>query len=244
MRNFILIVVLPVICNAQQIATDRPDQTESTELVPKNLLQLESGFVHEKTKEITTQIPTLLLKYGINDFIELRFQTDYKITKFENQKLKGFSALTFGVKGKITPESDTFPAISVLMHFSYGKWASKEYQTDQWSSDFRLLFNHSLSDHFSLGYNLGAEWNNNGEEFRKLYTLAFNYSMTDKLGLFIESYGFYETGKSADNRIDYGLTYLPSNNFQIDASSGVGLSFASPNCFFSLGFSYRFPLSK
>ena len=244
MRIFLPFLLISLFFNAQSIETDRPDQTESTSLVPKNFIQIEAGFLYEKNNSELVQNPLILWKYGLTNFLELRVQTDYEIIKNPEEKLSGYSPLIIGFKGKITEENKILPAISALSHFSYGKWASKAYQSNQWSYDFRLLFNHTLSEKFTLGYNVGGEWDFDGEELKKLYTLSLSYAVDDKFACFFETYGFYNSMDRADNRLDFGFTYLVSKNFQLDASSGLGLSATSPDYFISAGISYRFNVSK
>ena len=64
-----------------EIITDRPDQTESANTVPKNTLQLETGFIMEQNGDIKNYAyNTSLLRYGLFDNFELRFVSS-KVTK-------------------------------------------------------------------------------------------------------------------------------------------------------------------
>lgn len=59
--------------------------------------------------------------------------------------------------------------------------------------------------------------------------------------LFIESYGYMPENSKPDHRADAGLTFLLADNFQLDASGGIGLTKYSPDYFISFGFSWRIP---
>jgi hypothetical protein len=62
--------------------TDRPDQTESSSVVPQWRLQIETGVSHEWVEtgmdeyENNTNYGSTLLRFGLLKFLELRFGTD------------------------------------------------------------------------------------------------------------------------------------------------------------------------
>jgi len=70
-----------------QIETDRPDFTESPNVVPAGALQIETGFVYEKDKEhycglfeethTNKTLNTTLVRYGISDKLELRLNWNF-----------------------------------------------------------------------------------------------------------------------------------------------------------------------
>ena len=55
-----------------QISTDRPDQTEASVVLLKNMLQIESGFTFQEEEVFNT-----LFRYGISEKFELRLNTNY-----------------------------------------------------------------------------------------------------------------------------------------------------------------------
>ena len=80
MKKAITTVLFANFLNAQEtIQLDRPDQTESVYVVPKNHLQTEMGFMFEKTNKENNHfhLPTILWKYGFNDKVELRMITEF-----------------------------------------------------------------------------------------------------------------------------------------------------------------------
>src|SRR5215813_7095166 len=90
MAKIILLVVfvvsfLQVFGQEEKIDTDRPDQTESAGIVPKNYFQAEVGFNKENTffKNYNLVYPTALLKYGFNQF-ELRLESVF-ISTYEQR---------------------------------------------------------------------------------------------------------------------------------------------------------------
>ena len=227
----------------ENIETDRPDQTESAALVPKNYLQIESGFLYEKENSGENfSHPTINWRYGVNDFFEVHLVTELVTEHFSKEKSSGLSPLTFGLKVKLTEETKVLPKISFLANLQTSKWGSKNFQTPHVAPSFRFLFQQTLSDRLQLGYNVGAEWNGETPDADGIYTLSLAYALTEKLGSFAEVYGFINKYEKADHRIDGGLTYLVTKDLQADLSAGMGLSKISPDYFISAGISYRFPL--
>jgi hypothetical protein len=91
MKNLtILFILFSSISFSQQIDTDRPDQTESSSIIPHKSFQIESGFLIEfdemNTSYGTTSntLPTTLFRYGLFDWLELRLVTEYSWTKSGN----------------------------------------------------------------------------------------------------------------------------------------------------------------
>lgn len=247
---FVLLAVLAATAQTEkpEIVTDRPDQTEAPVLVPRGGLQVETGFVYEKDREqnvSTTNFTynTTLIKYGVNENFELRLITEYlgekgTVAEAPAYKVKGFSPLALGVKIKLADEKGFWPQTALIGHINL-KSGSAEFAPDYTAADFRFTFAHTLSDKFALSYNLGAEWDGESPEAALLYTLSLAYVITDKLGVFIESYSFFPEGNKADNRADAGFTYKFSPVVQWDISSGVGLSSVAPDFFLSTGISFR-----
>ncbi|MFE3871392.1 transporter [Flavobacterium sp. ZS1P70] len=226
------------------IQTDRPDQTECPFIVPKNYFQLENGFSYEKTKANSNQIvaPTILTRFGINDHFELRLITEYSIDKADSEKTSGLNPVVIGFKTQLLEEKGIIPVTSFIAHISIPKMASKKLATNFYAPEFRFTMQHTLSDKQSLSYNIGAEWDGETAEPTFIYTLTTGYSITEKIGGYIEIYGFVPQIEKPDHRCDAGLTYLFNPNHQLDISSGVGFSKTSPKHYFSLGYSFRFKI--
>jgi hypothetical protein len=230
------------------IVTDRPDQTEAPALVPQGGLQVETGFAFEKDKAANIESTnytynTTLIKYGVNQNLELRLITEYlgekqDISETSASSIEGISPLALGIKVKIADEKGAWPQTAMIGHINV-KTGSKVFRPNYTAADFRFTFAHTLSDKFSLSYNIGAEWNGETPEATFLYTLALGYSITDKCGMFVESYSFFTEESSPDHRFDGGLTYKITNVVQADISGGLGLNEKAPDYFLSAGLSFR-----
>lgn len=223
------------------IQTDRPDQTESPAIVPKNHFQMETGMVFEKGNESTKNYthPNILFKYGLNDHFELRLITEYNSINVHKNVTAGISPVKVGFKVNITQQKGIIPNTSFIGHLVIPYLASDAIQTTYYAPEFRFTMQHSLSPKLSLSYNLGAEWDGETPDPAFIYTLTGGYAITEKLGSYLELYGFVPQKNSPDHRIDAGFTYLVKNNMQWDVSGGLGFSNNSPDYFVGLGFSFR-----
>lgn len=242
---FFSIILISVTHNIQAqrtpIQTDRPDQTESPSIVPVNYFQAENGFTYEQVHgdEKNIVAPSILWKYGMNDRFELRVITEHAIEKDKTGSVNGIVPITVGCKANLCSEKKWIPMISFIGHVTSRNWGSKKYQTTYAAPSFRFTCQHTLSDQFSLGYNIGAEWNGETALPAYIYTLTTGCSLTDKFGGYVEVYGFIARHNTADHRVDGGFTWLLSNDFMIDISGGAGISKISPAFYVALGFSYR-----
>ncbi len=226
------------------IQTDRPDQTECPFITPRHYFQFENGFSYEQNNQNSNSFvaPTVLTRFGINDHFELRLITEYAINKNELEKTKGINPVLIGFKTLLFEEKGLIPTTSFIGHIGIPNLASKDLKTIYYAPEFRFTMQHTISEKQSLSYNIGAEWNGETAEPMLIYTLTSGYSFTEKIGGYIELYGFVPQIEKPDHRFDAGLTYLCNPNHQLDISGGFGLSKNSPNYYLSLGYSFRFKI--
>ncbi len=233
------------------LVTDRPDATESPTLVPKGYLQIETGAFFEESgndtfKEKTTTFNTTLLRYGILENLELRVGWDFAETKTEindtelDDIASGLSPLLLGAKIAVAEEKGLLPEIGIIGHVFLPFTAGKDFRPETTGVDFRFSFAHTLSKKSSLSYNLGAEWGNDSPEAAYIYTVAYGYSITNTFGIYAELYGDLPEDSSANHLWDAGLTYLLSDNIQLDATVGSGIT-EGQNLLLSAGISIRLP---
>lgn len=245
----------PVKQEIDGIATDRPDQTETPVLTPVGFFQVEIGAQSEfnddnKIKTQSTLYNTTLWKYGVTEKFELRLITEYAGDKMQYAtnadlqkdtviKTGGFNPISVGAKMALQEEKGIIPQISLLAHLELPYFGSANYKPQYIIPRFRFAFAHTLSDRFSFSYNLGAEWEDGSSAATGLYTASFGASLTNRLAMFVEAYGFMKEGSSPDHRFDAGFTYAVNNNLQLDVSGGAGLTDVSPDYFISCGLSFR-----
>lgn len=226
---------------AELIQADRPDQTETPSIVPKGMFQVETGFTFQKndTFSKSLSLPSTLWKYGVNENFELRLITEFLSEEINNEKLNGFTPVYVGFKVKLADEKGIIPKTSFIGHISLPNAASKEFKTEFFAPEFRFVMQHTLSEKISFSYNLGSEWDGFSAEPTFIYTTATGYSITEKLGSYVELFGFIPQNQKSYHSFDGGITYLINNNFMLDLSSGIGISKNAPKNYIAIGFSFR-----
>lgn len=150
--SVLLTLTFSFLSSQESIETDRPDQTESASLTPKKFIQIESGFLYEKTGTQAEKFshPNILWKYGINDNFELRMITEFSSEKSGNETFSGMMPLTLGFKAKLTDEKKLLPKISFIAHLTANKLSSKH---------FKPVISHRVSNFcFSTLYLKSGGW--------------------------------------------------------------------------------------
>ena len=110
------------------LITDRPDQTESAEVVPLYSLQIETGINHEWEETGTesylnsTEYGGTLLRFGIHQILEARLGTSLLKTRWKLQGLDaggrlGMTPLNLGLKAKILKENGLIPDVAIIASF-------------------------------------------------------------------------------------------------------------------------------
>ena len=235
--------------NTEPLVTDRPDQTEASSTVGKGTLQIETGGLYESfeennTKSINYTYNTTLIRYGILNNLELRLGWDFieGVTKVNGDKLNnvisGFSPLLLGIKIDLAEEKEGMPEIALVGHVFPVFTASTDYKPETTGVDFRFSLSHTLSEKSSLGYNLGAQWGNDSPEATFIYTVAYGYSLDNKIGFYAELYGDLPEDNSANHFWNSGFTYLASNDLQFDMYAGTSIT-KGQDLLLGMGLSYR-----
>jgi hypothetical protein len=247
-----LFIFIANIATAQiePISTDRPDQTECSNIVPIGYFQMESGFAIEnnkvnslKSQEITYF--TSLLKYGITKRFEIRVIIENsKITTKSidiNQNIKGFNPVQIGFKANLIHAKGWAPETSLIAHIGLPKLASSDKKRAKRSVDFRFTMQHQFTEKAALAYNFGAEYDGDSENATALYTVCTSRYLSKKIGVYIELYGFISKNISTKHNIDGGFTFPIKEKLLFDISASHGITASANNNYISLGFSFRLP---
>ena len=211
-----------------QLTSDRPDQTESSLVLSKGHVQIETGIsIEDSESNINT-----LFRIGIIDGIEMRFNSNYLINDdISNLKKSSFSDFEIGAKFKILDEDNNRIKIGFLTHLSVPT-APEIFSYNEYGLLSRVLISHNIKNDSQIGYNIGYnKYNNYDGQF--IYTLVYGKSL-GSFGVFFEIFG-EESSNNSNLNFDSGITYLVDNDKQLDLSIGRGLN--SDMFYISAGFS-------
>ncbi|MEZ5070448.1 MAG: transporter [Bacteroidales bacterium] len=247
-----LLGTFPVLCQEEvpELTTDRPDQTESSSVVPRRALQVETGFVLQKDRGEVVTLKNIaynatLLRYGLTKNFEVRLGFDYLGEKAEfsnsgfSYNLSGLGPLYTGFKTRMLEEQGWIPEMAFLGGVVWPFPASDDFRPGYASARMRFAFSHTLAPSLSLGYNLGAEWDGNTPMPTWPYSIALGIAVAPRLGVFMESYGVWQD--VPEHKADAGITFLALPNLQLDLSLGVGLTEDAADHFMGFGVSFRLP---
>jgi len=232
----------------QEMVTDRPDATEAPTTVPKGALQVETGFMYEEVTtagitEQNTTYNTTLFRYGVSDNFEFRLGFDIVKSELDipsSPSANGINPMYAGFKIAIAEEKNGWPEIGFLGGVFLPFTASKDLKSPNTGADFRFSLAHTISNTFSVGYNIGVGWDGVNPDAVYLYTLSLGIAITDKLGTYLEIYGDMPENTEAGHSFDGGITYLVSRNVQLDILGGTGLN-TNQDFFVAGGVSFRIP---
>jgi len=241
-KKIIIGLLLIVSANlfAQEIVTDRPDQTESSQTVGFNNLQIESGIVFENEGNGVRNFygPSTLVRYGISKNIELRFVNQFQSTAIklanDNVRYSGFNDVEIGAKIQVFKKENVNTEIAFLSHIVLPT-AKTSITTNAVGVVNKLSISHAINNRVNLGYNIGFDYVE--RENALTYSLALGIAISKKVGFYIEPYGTWGETNTIESNFDTGLTYLAHKNLQFDVSFGKGIN--SKMNYVSVGFSWR-----
>jgi Putative MetA-pathway of phenol degradation len=254
----LLVIAAPVAAQdfsgiAEPLVGDRPDFTESTSVVPRGHVQVESGFTFSRVEEEEAQsLGEVLVRVGVGERVEARIgagsynRIDTGVSGAD--RIAGFEDPSLGMKLGLTPEDPDLlppgrPMMALILATSIPV-GDDELTADEWVPEAKLAFSWDLTDRVSLSSNVNWAYAvDGGDRFHQLSaTLSSGISLTDRLGAFVEYFGFTEEtdGGPDTHYLDGGVTFGISNDLQLDARIGFGLNDPSPEWFAGVGAIVRF----
>ena len=245
-------VCFSCLLSGQDLITDRPDQTESSETVQPGSVQLEIGMTHaEKDDFEVDAIGETLVRIGLFPKLELRLGFDGFIDASldlgsRSAEDDGTGDSGIGIKWKLAEEKGKRPQIAMICQTSLPT-GDDEFTSDNEEPAARLTFAHTLNEKWGVAYNLGVagvtEVDGNGEHTLSVwqYTLTAGVGLSERLSAFFEVFGDVPLSAPGGpaNSFDCGLTWLLSPVMQLDLAAGTGLSEAADDWFVTCGFSVR-----
>jgi Putative MetA-pathway of phenol degradation len=225
--TILILLSTSTIVRSQTIETDRPDQTEASSCMEKGKLQVESGVLLEFTEGNGEQarnllLPTKLIRLGLSDYFELRLLNQYQNLHFKGKTFQGIADLEIGTKIQLYQRENANFEMALLTHLRLPT-GSLLLRNTRYATLNKLCLSHNLSETLSIGYNLGYNYEGLGKGDGS-YTLALNYGISEKVGTYIETYGFAYDFETFESNFDAGFTYLIQDNLQFDFSYGTGLT--------------------
>ena len=231
------------------VDADRPDFSEGTGTIAPGHVQLESGYTHSRLEDLDGDaLGELLIRIGMGERWEAQIDAgSYVRIDGPGTDLSGREDPGVGIKLRLTGEAEELapgqPAAAIIVGTSIPA-GDDELTADEWVPEAKLALDWALTSRFSLSANLGYAWQAEADDrFHQLSgSLSGGMSITDRLGAFVEYFGFSEEemdGPSTDY-LDAGVSFLVFNDLSVDAYVGRGLNDADPDWFAGFGGAVRF----
>jgi outer membrane putative beta-barrel porin/alpha-amylase len=240
----------------EPLETDRPDFVEASSLVPRGRVQLESGYTFTRDRvgdiEATAHaVPQFVWRIGLTERFEMRMVWDNGYN-FEREVDRGAGTVTkrsgggdmdLGLKTALLKPNGWIPEACVISTLSVPTGAD-EYRSSKTQPKFNLLYGWDLTDDLSFAGATGLQYlfedDDNFIQISQAFTTG--YSITEKLGMYVEWFSFYYDGANdgkPQHYADSGFTYKFTPNFQVDIRAGIGLNDAANDLFTGVGYALR-----
>lgn len=244
---FFVLILFPLLSKAQYnetIRTGRPGNSIGAYALGKNVIQIQSGYninwVEEGVSEINTGLLNNVIRLGLTERIELSSVINWQRDKFKSgpdeTELSGISSTQFGGRINISQNEGMIPAICFQARANLGL-RGEDYDESELQAVYILATVNRLNDNFSFTSNWILRQFGDDLKDRGFYTAALSYSISDKVGTFVEMYG--QLNDDFSSNFDGGFSYLVNNDLQLDISAAYQGDENRDDYFIDFGFSWR-----
>jgi outer membrane putative beta-barrel porin/alpha-amylase len=225
---------------ASEIATDRPDVTNSSLVIPAGSLQLENGLNTTGSNAGKTFDGTnTRLRLGIAPCLEVLADLPTYFGKLSGAPETGFSDFSPAIKWQFS---------ALPEHWSLSMTAGAGLPTGT-----PAIAGIGVQPYlqFPWSHDLGNDWATNGmltqffspsdpvNRFTTEATFSLEKRVTSRLDVFAEYVGDYRAVGGSSQLLNLGGGYLLTDTQQLDAHLAIGLNRNSPSYIIGIGYSVR-----
>ena len=247
----LLLLALAATCHAgdDQIATDRPDFVESSDVVGKGRFQVETSFARERAgsgaqRLHTTSTPTML-RAGVSDTLELRLESDGRVHAWAgSDSQRGYADASIGVKWHAADAKGNSPSLGILLHADLPS-GSRQFRGEGVRPSLRVVGEWELPADMSLGVmpGLSYETADDGRRFTNgILGVVVGKELTPRWRAFVEvAASQIARARNGGSQVtfDTGVAYLVNDNCQLDFAVARGLNKRTPDMSWTVGLSFR-----
>lgn len=245
------LLALTTFAEEAPMVTDRPDRTESPNIVQPGRVQMEGGFLFERETDGPNvnafTLPQLLVRIGLTQDVEFRIGGDglvYLDEEGTKDRANG-SDLVLQAKFHFSSQAGYLPETAGLVGLRFPT-GGRDVTSDGVDPSVVFIWAYELPGDFDLGGNIGFAVPSRGAKssgrfFEVTTTLTLGIPLTDRLRGFVEYFGSVATrGEKDPHAFDWGLTYRVKEDLQLDLLGGIGLTQAAADFFFGFGAAWRY----
>jgi hypothetical protein len=227
------------------IATDRPDFVESSNVVGKGRVQIETSVAQDRESGARTFSTPVLLRLGVSDTLELRIETDGRLRASADGMAtqRGYGDASLGVKWHLRDQDGALPSTAVLLHTDLTS-GSAAFRAPGPRPSFRVAAEWELADGMSFGVMPGVATDREAGPRRTTAILAavLGKEWTDRLRSFVElaapRIARARNGGTVAT-FDIGAAYMLTDRCQVDAALSRGLNRNTADLSWTVGFSFK-----
>jgi hypothetical protein len=228
------------------IATDRPQITNSSVIVPCGSLQFENGLqVTGNAGQRTVDLPETSVRLGVTKRTELRFGIPNYLHNDDTGSgfVNGFGDLSLGFKQQLGPIRGF--DLSLIPSFSVPTGANL-ISSGGYDAALQLPWSRSLSKSWTAAGQFSVAWPTEAgrHNLTGQSSVYFDRQITSPWDAYVEYSGAFPQRGGPQHIIDFGTAYKLSPHQQLDLHGGVGLSAAVPDYTIGFGYSVRFQVHR
>ncbi len=226
------------------ISADRPDFTNSPDVMAVGRWQIEAGGAWQRDGDTRLRSTPALLRVGLAGQTELRVETDGWLRQ-RKPSARGRGDLAMGIKRQLAADGDGQPALGWLLEVATPS-GSGDFKGRGWRPGLSLLASWDLPAGWSLGTMAGLALDRN-DEGRRFTAGHLSASLGLPLGERLEAFTELAAQQLAARRhggnvatFAAGLAWPLSDDARLDAAVFRGLNRAAPDWSWTAGLSLRF----
>lgn len=245
------IFAAPALAGEDEIVADRPDFTNSSSIVGKGRVVLETSVAHERdsvngVKATLSSTPTTL-RVGLSENFEIRIDSNGALRFSESgTRISGSADTGIGFKLKLADgdEKSGTPGIAFLARAELAS-GSQQFRGDGTRPSALLVADWDLPNEVSVGLMTGAyrEQGPSGKYTGYVFSATTSKGWTDKFRTFAEIAAQQITAKKNGGNVvtfDVGATYIMTKDVQLDFAYYHGINKEAPDASVTVGVSVRF----
>lgn len=242
----------------REMATDRPDKTESAYTVDAGHWQFEMdllSFTHDRSDAETLEawaIAPINLKVGVLNNVDLQVIAEsYNIQRTKDRstnsstRLSGFGDLLLRCKTNFWGNDGGPTALSVM---PFVKFPTNQNGLGNKAVEGGIIFPFAMDLPSDWGFGAQAEvdciQDSNSSDYHGefLNTVTVSHDIAGKLGGYVELFSNVSTESGAKwvATFDFGFTYAVTRDIQLDAGLNIGLTDAADDLNPFIGLSMRY----
>lgn len=242
----------------RDMATDRPDKTESAYTVDAGHFQIEMdllAYTFDRSQQETVKtlnIAPINLKVGVLNNVDLQIIVEsYNIQRTKDRaagtssRISGFGDLVLRSKTNLWGNDGGPTALSVM---PFVKLPTNQRGLGNKAVEGGIIFPFAMTlpGEWDLGTQVEMEYirDSGSSDYHQefIHTITVSHDIVGKLGGYVEFFSNLSTERDADwiATFDFGFTYALTCDIQLDAGMNIGLTDAADDINPFIGLSLRY----